>query len=78
MNANDRIALQIGHLVIANTNLAAESDALQEASKVQQAETVTRYQLLEQIIRSDQIPHDQVQKLLDADPKFAAWRKARP
>jgi hypothetical protein len=43
-----------------------------------QDEATQRFQLLAEIIRNDQLTHEQVQKLiLDTDPQFAAWYKKR-
>lgn len=36
-----------------------------------------KFELYEQIIKSDQIPHQDVPKLLERNPTFAEWYKAR-
>ena len=37
----------------------------------------TEYQALAQMIRSGQLEHDQVQRVLDADPDFYRWYHAK-
>lgn len=36
-----------------------------------------KFELYEQCIKSDQIPHHEVPKLLDRNPSFSKWYKAR-
>lgn len=38
-----------------------------------EAQIEQTYRRLAQIVRSDQMPHEDVQKILMADPQFAAW-----
>lgn len=53
----------------AAANHAAEAENLRQS-------TEQTYRMLAQIVRSDQLPHEDVQKMLMADPQFAAWYKA--
>lgn len=42
-----------------------------------QEERERRFVMLEQIVRSEQMPHEDVQKLLMDDQAFATWYKVR-
>jgi len=66
--ADDRIAGEIGAAVMM---VHRQIDAIDRVQK----QLLASYELLAQCIRSDQVP-DAV-KVLEADPAFAAWYKAK-
>lgn len=69
INARDQAAQQIGTLVLANVELSAQAQQLSQLLE-------SRHELLAQLIRSDAMPHEQVQQVM-ADQIFARWYAAR-
>lgn len=67
---SNALPLNIGSMVIQVSQL---QDRVQQLTE----EKVQRFVLLEGILLSDQLAHDQAQQILDKDPEFAGWYQER-
>lgn len=74
MNADEILARQIGMLTMQIASLQAERATLL-AERESTAKTVTAsFELLDQCIRSEQVPHEDIPKLVANVPGFAQWQ----